>query len=86
MCCAAFLFAYAKQQEKKGGDYPMQQNGDFINNKCKLCGKSDLVLSNLHLTCNYGSKYDGEDLRLALCGECADKMLEFIQGDNRNEQ
>lgn len=64
----------------------MQQNGDFINNKCELCGRSDLVLSYLHLICNYGSQYDGEDLRLALCGDCADRIFEFIRGDNGNEQ
>lgn len=81
MLCG-FFYLRTQNIKRKGGDYPMQQNGDFINNKCELCGKTDLVLSNLHLTCNYGSKYDGENLRLDLCGKCIDRLYDYIKKQN----
>ena len=66
----------------------MEQNESFIANTCEICGGSDMgyALSELHLICGYGSKYDGKEIRLALCGECADRIFEFVKGDNRNEQ
>lgn len=56
---------------------------DFINKKCELCGQPELVLSSVRLTCNYGSKNDGESLSLHICGDCADSLYSFIL--NRNE-
>ncbi len=50
----------------------------FINKNCELCGEPELVLSTVQLTCNYGSKNDGERLRLHICGACADKLYSFI--------
>ena len=59
----------------------MEQNESFIANTCEICGGSDMgyALSELHLICGYGSKNDGEEIRLALCGECADRIFEHIQ-------
>lgn len=67
-----------KGQDKKG----MTQNIGFINNMCELCGSSDIVMSAVRLSCNYGSKYDGEKINLRICGDCADKLFEFIQKEN----
>ncbi len=50
----------------------------FINKNCELCGKPELVLSAVQLTCNYGSKNDGERLTLHICGACTDKLYSFI--------
>jgi len=54
------------------------QNRSFINKNCDICGKSELVLSTLNLCCNYGSKNDGEELTLTICGSCADKIYKTI--------
>ncbi len=54
------------------------QNHSFINKNCDICGKSELVLSSLKLSCRYGSKYDGEELTLNICVNCADKLYEII--------
>lgn len=54
------------------------QNIIFINKNCEICGQPDLVLSSLHLNCNYGSKYDGEEIALNICGVCADRLYENI--------
>lgn len=59
---------------------------DFINKVCECCGEPDLVLSELHLVCNYGSKYDGENLRLAVCGKCMDKFYEHIVKEQRRAE
>ena len=52
----------------------------FINKVCECCGESDngYALSELRLTFGYGSENDGEEIRLALCGKCADDMLEIL--------
>lgn len=55
------------------------QNTRFI---CEICGKHDFVLSSLRLRCNYGSENDGEELKLRICGKCADKIYECIQREN----
>lgn len=34
----------------------IKSNGDFIY-KCRLCGKTDMVMSELTLKTNYGSSY-----------------------------
>ena len=45
----------------------MEQNESFIAKTCEICGGSDMgyALSELHLICGYGSKNDGEEIRLA---------------------
>ena len=65
----------------KGGDDMGIQNGDFI---CELCGRRDLALSALRLRCNYGSKNDGEELELNICGNCADMAYKHIQKKKYN--
>lgn len=59
-----------------------QSNTDFIC-KCGLCGKSDLVMSELTLKANYGSSYDGEVLQIDLCGNCADKIFVALSNEHR---
>lgn len=56
-----------------------ESKDSFINKKCEMCGKNDLLLSELRLTCNYGSKYDGERMTIDICGNCADKIYNLIQ-------
>lgn len=58
----------------------IKSNGDFIRG-CECCGKDDLVASQVVLTFNYGSCYDGEILTLELCGDCIDKIYRFIQNE-----
>ena len=55
----------------------VKPNEDFIC-KCKLCGKTDLVMSELILKANYGSSYDGEVLQVDLCGDCIDRVFEQL--------
>ena len=59
-----------------------QSNHDFIR-KCKLCGQTDLVMSELILKANYGSSYDGEVLEIDLCGNCADKMFVSLSDEHK---
>lgn len=65
-----------------------KQNSSFINKNCDICGKSELVLSSLKLSCGYGSKYDGETLTIKICSSCSDKVYNFIKqeriGNNHN--
>ena len=61
----------------------MVQNEDFIPEYCELCGKAELSLSVLRLTCGYGSLNDGEDITLNICGDCADRIFEYIQRQRR---
>ena len=55
-----------------------KQNNSFINKNCEICGHTDLVLSSIQLCCNYGSKYDGEQITLNVCSNCADRIYKFI--------
>ena len=55
------------------------QNTDFINGNCEICGRKELVRSIIELTCNYGSKHDGEQMTMLICGECADKLYEAVK-------
>ena len=57
-----------------------KQNRSFIHNSCELCGKGELSLSVLRLSCNYGSRNDGEDIALYICGDCADKIYNSVKG------
>ncbi len=58
-----------------------QSNKNFMCN-CKLCGKTDLVMSELTVRANYGSSYDGELLKIDLCGSCADKIFEALSKEH----
>lgn len=73
------LFIFEILFSKKGGENVSVQNHSFINKNCEICGKSELVLSSFNLCCNYGSKNDGEELTLNICGDCADKIYQTIQ-------
>ena len=57
-----------------------QSNCGFIC-KCAICGKSDLVMSELTLKANYGSSYDGEVLQIDLCGNWADKIFGLFSNE-----
>ena len=57
-------------------------NHSFMQCKCEICGGTDVAdtaLSEIVLTAGYGSKLDGEQIRLAICGECADKIFSVIE-------
>lgn len=62
-----------------------EPNKDFISRRCQLCGGVDcgsMALSRLRLDCGYGSLNDMESLDLVICGECADKIYNYIQQNN----
>lgn len=44
---------------------------------CDICGKNELVLSEIIFNANYGSKHDGEHLILKVCGNCFDMLFSF---------
>ena len=57
-------------------------NHRFMQSKCEICGGTDvadMALSEIVLTAGYGSKLDGEQLRLTICGKCADKIISVIE-------
>lgn len=61
------------------------RNDDFINTRCEICGGEDcagVALSRLRLLCGYGSRYDGERIELAICGDCTDRILDIIQNES----
>lgn len=73
----------------KGGQiiFIEQQNRSFINSNCEICGCNDLVLSEVQICCNYGSKYDGERIKLNVCPDCIDRIYNYItsiKGDNNH--
>lgn len=55
-----------------------QSNDDFVHH-CEVCGNDDLVLSEVILKANYGSRHDGQTLRISVCGDCMDKIIEAVQ-------
>lgn len=62
-----------------------ERNGDFIVKRCDICGGDDCAgaaLSQLRLTCGYGSYHDMEQVELTICGECADKIYTLIQRES----
>lgn len=64
------------------------QNNNFINKICELCGENDTALSEIRLTCNYGSQNNGEQITLDICGDCADEIYNYLcrKGDDTNKQ
>lgn len=72
----------------EGGDTLNRQNDVFIAKLCDICGGDDCAgaaLSQLRLTCGYGSFHDMEQVELTICGECADKIYDLIQKDERDD-
>ena len=67
-------------------DY-MKQNSDFIYEPCEICGSVDCTtadgkstaLSGVYLHHGFGSKSDGEDIKLRVCGKCADGIRGYIE-------
>ena len=58
-----------------------QSNHSFIFN-CELCGQEERFKSEITLRANFGSVYDGEILTLSVCGDCIDKIFNYIRKDN----
>lgn len=55
--------------------------GDDIvseNFYCDICDQTDLVPSLVELTANYGSAHDGERVKLRVCGDCMDWLIDAI--------
>lgn len=53
-------------------------NQSFIQCRCMTCGGADvgdMALSEFVLKAGYGSRYDGQQLRLTICGKCADNLF-----------
>lgn len=65
----------------------LERNADFIHTRCEICGGEDcagVALSRLRLLCGYGSRCDGERIELAICGDCADRILDVIQREKES--
>lgn len=55
-----------------------KQNNDFVQCRCMTCGGADVnntALSEFVLKAGYGSQYDGQEIRLTLCGKCVDRLF-----------
>lgn len=59
-----------------------KQNRDFI---CPVCGKHDLVPSEVMLKARYGSNHDGEQEVIQICGACIDGFFDAIQLNKRKD-
>lgn len=62
----------------KGDDF---MNNEHPHTRCEICGGEDcggVALSRLQLSFGYGSRYDGEQVELTICGDCADKLYKQI--------
>lgn len=61
---------------------------DFINIKCPMCGKRELVPSFIEFTACYGSQHDMESAMLPLCADCFDRIyesfMENVGAENMN--
>lgn len=62
-----------------------QSNDDFVH-RCELCGNDDLVLSEVILKANYGSRHDMTTLRIRVCGDCMDKIIGAVQKEKGSEE
>lgn len=65
-----------------------EQKYNFIPTVCEICGNDDLLgacLSEITLKAGYGSKNDGQELKLNVCGDCIDKLFNEILEERRNE-
>ena len=60
----------------RGGDIVNEQKYCFT---CSQCGKRDIFQSQLTITAGYGSKYDGEQYTLFLCGDCVDWIIDSMK-------
>lgn len=56
----------------------MNNKNNAYDKVCERCGQTDLILSQIDIKFNYGSKYDTERISFAVCGECIDKIYEYI--------
>lgn len=57
-------------------------NDSFIDHRCQICGSTDIAdmaLSEVVVNAGYGSNHDGQQLRLVVCGECVDRLLETLE-------
>lgn len=60
----------------------MERNRSFINDICSICRGVDIdnkALSEVQILCGYGSKNDGENNTVNICGKCADRLLKIIK-------
>lgn len=60
-------------------------NQNLIDHGCQICGGADIAdtaLSEVIINAGYGSKHDGRQLRLIVCGECADKLWSAIMANH----
>lgn len=62
-----------------------QSNHNFIC-RCGLCGNKRLALSELILKVGYGSDYDGEVLKVNMCGNCADRIYEIFSNERNGKE
>lgn len=57
-------------------------NQGFMQCKCGICGGTDIAdtaLSELDIKAGYGSQYDGQAMRLMICGKCVDRILRDLR-------
>lgn len=58
-------------------------NNDFI---CPLCHEHDYIPSTITMQANYGSIYDGERMKIQLCGECFDMLWNLASVGLKSEE
>ena len=76
------LIVIISYRERKGKELKGMANDSFIDHRCQLCGgtdTADTALSEVIINAGYGSKHDGQQLRLVVCGECVDRLLSIIE-------
>ncbi len=57
-------------------------NHRFMERRCEMCGGSDIAnmaLSELILKAGYGSQYDGQEMRVTICGKCVDQLIPALE-------
>lgn len=60
-----------------------KENNGFVRCRCITCGGADVnntALSEFVLKAGYGSQYDGQEIRLVMCGKCADYLFNEFYG------
>lgn len=62
-------------QRDNNGGMSVISEGNF---RCDICDQTDLVPSQIELVAAYGSSHDGERVKLKICGDCIDWLLNTI--------
>lgn len=79
------LIVIISYRERIGKELKGMANDSFIDHRCQICGGTDITdmaLSEVIVNAGYGSKHDGQQLQLIVCGECVDRLRSAIVADH----